>query len=225
MVGKGGFGRFEHAPHAGEGKIVTRLLRVIAQREIRDRKLHLFGQFQQKAGGDAVFRPDICVHKRVGLNTVDVAQEETKDLFGIGAVFLYNKGLKQPVEITEIDREAGDGRDMAVEDLQYIHRFKQVFRRLELQEFAALLKQQIIVGADVAGTVGHNALIQVAERTFPFGFIVGVGIAQRVIGALTQTGQSKQFLVICQCRVLNDVQGFGHVDPPLSVSVFPIYSV
>ena len=114
---------------------------------------------------------------------------------------------------------------MAVEDLQYIHRFKQVFRRLELQEFAALLKQQIIVGADVAGTVGHNALIQVAERTFPFGFIVGVGIAQRVIGALAQAGQSKQLLMICQCRVLNDVQGFGHVDPPLSVSVFPIYSV
>ena len=148
--------------------------------------------------------------KGVRLDAVDVAQEQSQHLFGIGAVLLDDEGLQQLVQIAEIHREGGDGRDVAVEDLQHVYGFEQILRRLQIQELAAFLEQQLVIGADVARSIGHHALVQVAERAFRLRLVVFVGIAQGIVGALAQTGQSQQFLLIGQGRILNDIQCIGH---------------
>ena len=206
MIGKRGLGGFEHTLNAGQGKVVAGLLRVIAQRQVGDGKLHLLRQLQQNPGGNAVLGADVRVDEGVGLYPVNIAQEEAKHLLGKGPVLLDDKRLQQFVQIAQVHGEGGDGGNMAVENLQHVQRLQQILRRLQLQKFAALLKQQRIIRADIAGTIGHDALVQVAERALSFGFIIGIGITQAVIGALPQTGQRQQLLLIGQGRVLNNIQ-------------------
>ena len=215
MVGKGGLGGLQHAPDAGEGEIVARQFRVIAQRQVGDRKLHLLGQLQQQPARHTVFGADVGVDEGIGLHAVDVAQEQAEHLLGEGAVLPDDEGLEQLVEVAEVDREGRDRRNVAVEDLQRVHRLKQILRRLEGEEFAALLEQQRIVRADIARAVGHHALVEIAERALLFRLVIGVGIAQGIVGALAQAGQREQLLMIGQGRVLNDVQRVGHDGSPL----------
>ena len=202
---------FKHAADAGEGKVVAGLLRVIAQRQVRYGQLHLLGELQQDARGDAVLGADVHMDKGVRLDAVDVAQEQAQHLLGKSAVLLDDEGLQQLVQITEIHREGCDGGDVAVENLQHVYCFQQVFRRLQIQEFAAFLKEQFVIGADITRAIGHNTLVQVAERAFCLGYVIFIGIAQGVIGALTQPGQGQQLLFIGQGRILNDVQCVGHL--------------
>ena len=93
---------------------------------------------------------------------------------------------------------------MAVEYLEHVHCFEQISGRVKRQELAALLKQQLIVRADIAGAIGHDTLVQVAQRALFPGFIVCVGIAQGIVGALAESGQRQQLLLIGEGRVLND---------------------
>lgn len=101
---------------------------------------HFLGQFQQQPPGDAVLGADVRMDKGIGLDPVDVPQKQPQHLFGEGAILPNDKGLQQPVEIAQVDREAGDRRHMAVEDLQRVHGFEQVLRRFELKEAAAPLE-------------------------------------------------------------------------------------
>ena len=132
MVGKGGLGRFEHTPDAGVRKIIAGSFGIVAQREVRNGELHFLGQFQQQPPGDAVLGADVRMDKGIGLDPVDVPQKQPQHLFGEGAILPNDKGLQQPVEIAQVDREAGDRRHMAVEDLQRVHGFEQVLRRFKL---------------------------------------------------------------------------------------------
>ena len=162
MIGKGGLGRFEHAFDACQGKIVAGLFGVIAQRQIGYGQLHLLGELQQDTSGNAVLRADIGMDEGIGLDTVDIAQEQAQQLLGVGAVFLDDEGLQQLIQITQVHRIGGDGGHVAVEDLQHVHGLQQIGGRLQLQELAAFFEQQLIVRADIARTEGHDALVKIA---------------------------------------------------------------
>ena len=219
VVGKGGLGGPEHTFDAGEGKVVAGLLGVVAQGEVRHGELHLLSQLQQEARGDAVLGADVRVDEGVGLHAVDVSQEEAQHLLGEGAVLSDHEGLQQLVQVAEVDREGGDGRDVAVEDFEGVDRLEQILRRIEGEELAAVFEQQLVIGADIARAVGHDALVEVAERALLPGFVVFVGIAQGVVGALAEAGQGEQLLFIGQGRVLDNMQGFGHgYRPPIQIS-------
>ena len=109
---------------------------------------------------------------------------------------------------------------MAIEDFQHVHGFKKILRRFKPEELAAFLEQQLVIGADVAGAVGHNAFVQIAQRTLPLSLIIGIGIAQGIVGALAEARQGKQLLLIGQGRVLNDFQCFRHGIYLLYILVF-----
>ena len=208
VICKGGLGGLEHAADAGKGKVLAGALGIVFEGDVRHRKLHLLSEFQQEASGNAVLRADVGMDKGVGLHPVDVPQEEAQHLLGVGTVFLDHKGLQQLVQIPQIHGEGRDGGHVAVEDLQHVHRLEQIPGRVKRQKLAALLKQQLVVRADITGTIGHDALVQVAQRALSLGLIVGVGIAQGIVGALAEAGQRQQLLLIGEGRVLNDFQCF-----------------
>ena len=204
MVGKGGFGGFQHALDAGQGEIVAGPIRVVPQGQVGDRQLHFFGQFQQKAARHGILQPDVGVHEGIRLHPVNIAQEQPQHLLGIGPVLPQHKGLQQLVQITQVNGIGGNGRHVAVEDFQYVHGFQQVLGRVQFQKRAALLKQQRIIRADIPGPIGHHALVQVAQSSFFLGGVIRVGITQGIVGAFAQAGQRDQLLPVGQRGVLYD---------------------
>ena len=64
------------------------------------------------------------------------------------------------------------------------------------EEAAAFFEKQFIIRADIPRPVRHDAFVQIAERAFLFGFIIGIGIPERIIGALPESGQRQELLFI-----------------------------
>ena len=197
VVCKRWFSSFQHAFYACKSKIIACFLRIIAKRDVRHCKLHLLCKLKQYPSGHAVLRTDIRMNKRVCLYTVYVPQKQPQHFFRICSVLFDHKRLQKLIQITEINREGCDRRNVAVKYLQNVHCFQKILRRIQLQKITAFFKEQLIIRAYIARSVGHNSFVQVAESAFALCLIVFVRIAETFVSALAEAGERKQLLFIC----------------------------
>ncbi|OPZ78699.1 MAG: hypothetical protein BWY77_01460 [bacterium ADurb.Bin431] len=194
MVGKTGLGRGERGQHCLEGEVLGCRVRIIFEGHIGDGIGGCALVAQDDPARLAGRRPQIGMAKRIVERAVDVVEKVADDLFG--PRFGRDKGFEQGVDVTDPDREIGNGRDMMIECEEGVRGIQQGPWRADTQKLRALLHEAFVIRDDVAWAPGRVALEEVADHP-PGQKLAGcVRDGQDIEGGLGIPGQGMHLLLV-----------------------------
>ena len=186
-------------------EVVRCNVRIILQRQVWSIQLKLLLQRQKQPAGPGGLRPNVRMAVGVGNDPVDIAQKALQLRDGLFIGHSLQKRIDQLVQISQIHRLCGDGRNVAIQDLQRPQQLVQIFGRVQFQEPAALLHEPLKVHHHIARAVWCVSLIHIANCSAVEIPVEVLRQRQYLQGILRLMAQSVQLLMIIQMIGCNDI--------------------